>query len=295
MEQLACNTILSKATESELQTLYEHLVHARLVRKVGDVYQIYESAYKDWNQTCYQILFRMMDVGTNKAAYMRLSTAVPYRYILREHSSLQAIEALLLGGSGLLFLYPEDDYTASLKELWNHLANKYNLSPMRTTDWDFSRVRPYNHPTLRLAQLATLLHDREFIVNRIISCRTTKDVEALFCIEASEYWKRHFIPARESIDIPKRIGKAKSHILGINLVVPMQIAYSENIGQQHLKQSAMSLLYAIPAEDNRYIRQWNHLGISPKNAFESQAIIQIITEYCNKGRCSECPLVDMSE
>ena len=70
----------------------------------------------------------------------------------------------------------------------------------------------------------------------------------------------------------------------------MQIAYSENIGQQHLKQSAMSLLYAIPAEDNRYIRQWNHLGIFPKNALESQAIIQIITEYCNKGRCPECPI-----
>ena len=66
MGQLACNTTLSKASESELQTLYEHLVHARLVRKVGDVYQIYESAYKDWNQTFYQILFRMMDVGANK-------------------------------------------------------------------------------------------------------------------------------------------------------------------------------------------------------------------------------------
>ena len=136
-----------------------------------------------------------------------------------------------------------------------------------------------------------LLHSREFIVNHITACRTAKDVEELFCVEASEYWKSHFIPAQDSKDVPKRIGKAKSHILGINLVVPIQIAYSDNIGQHTLKASAVELLKAIPAEDNRYIRQWQMLGIEPNNALESQAIIQIITEYCNKGRCKECPIL----
>ena len=288
MGELSCRTKLVEATAEQLQKLFAQSAKDRLVRKVNDIYTLYEDTQKDWNQTCYQILFRMMDVGVNKAAYMRLSTTVPYRYILREHNSLLSIEALLLGGSGLLFRYPEDQYTSTLKEQWNHLATKYDITPMRATDWDMARVRPYNHPVL--AQLASLLHDKEFIVNRITDCRTIKDVEQLFSTEASDYWKSHFIPAQQSENIPKRIGKAKSHLLGINLVVPLQIAYSRNIGQQSLQGNAVELFGTLPAEDNRYTRQWNHLGIVPHNAIESQAIIQIITEYCNKGRCSECPV-----
>lgn len=291
MEQISCRERLTDATPEQLQSVFEQVIKERLQRKYNDIKGIYERVNKDWNQTCYEILFRMMDVGVNKEAYHRLAITVPYHHILREVTSLQSIEALLLGGSGLLFRYPEDEYISTLKEQWNHLAYKYNFSSMRITDWEISRVRPFNHPVLRIAQLAMLLHSREFIVNHITACRTAKDVEELFCVEASEYWKSHFIPAQDSKDVPKRIGKAKSHILGINLVVPIQIAYSDNIGQHTLKASAVELLKVIPAEDNRYIRQWQMLGIEPNNALESQAIIQIITEYCNKGRCKECPIL----
>lgn len=290
MEQISCHQRLAEATPEQLQSVFEQIAAQRLQRKYNDIKQIYERVDKDWNQTCYEILFRMMDVGVNKESYHRLAITVPYHHILREVHSLQSVEALLLGGSGLLFRYPEDEYTLSLKEQWNHLAYKYDLTSMRITDWNIAQVRPFNHPVLRIAQLAMLLHSREFIVNHIIACKSAKDIEELFCVEASEYWKSHFIPARDSKDVPKRIGKAKSHILGINLVVPVQIAYSDNIGQHNLKLNAVELLRAIPAEDNRYIRSWQMIGIEPKNALESQAIIQIITEYCQKGRCSECPI-----
>lgn len=295
MERISCRQILSTATEEELNTLLDNLVAERLQRKYNDIKDIYERVYKDWNQTCYEIMFKMMDVGINKEAYHYLSINVPYRYLLREVRSLQSIEALLLGGSGLLFRYPEDDYTLQLKESWNHLAYKYDLSPMRISDWNLTKVRPFNHPVLRLAQIATLLHHKEFIVNRIIACRTPEDVEELFCVEASEYWKSHFIPAKDSKDVPKRIGKSKSHILGINLVVPLQIAYSDNIGFHELAKDAQALLRLIPAEDNKYIRKWQMLGLEPKNAAESQAIIQLENEYCQKSRCSECPLLQLGD
>ena len=206
-------------------------------------------------------------------------------------TSPHAVESLLLGGSGLLSLYPDDEYTLAIKEEWNHLACKYELSPMRLTDWNLARVRPYNHPVLRLAQLATLLHSKEFLVNRIIACRTPEDVVDLFSVEAAEYWNDHFIPAVESRNVPKRLGKEKSLILGINLVVPIQIAYSYNIGKSELREHAEELLHAIPAENNRYTNQWQTAGVPLENAMASQAVIQIVTEYCQKDRCDECPLM----
>ena len=295
MGEISCRQIISTASEESLSAMYESVTKQRLARKHNDIVTIYERFYKDWNQTCYQILFKMMDVGANKQAYNQLAEAVPYRYVLREVTSLHSIEAMLLGGSGLLTLYPEDEYISKLKDEWNHLARKYNLFPMRCKSWNLSQTRPYNHPVLRLAQLAQLLHSKEFLVNRIVNCRTADDVVDLFSVEASEYWKDHFVPATQSRGIPKRIGKAKCLILGINLVVPMQIAYSENIGQHMLKPYAMNLLRSIEAEDNRYIRKWQQLGLQPANALQSQAIIQIETEYCQKSRCDECPIIQMGK
>ena len=105
MEQISCRERLTDATPEQLQSVFEQVIKERLQRKYNDIKGIYERVNKDWNQTCYEILFRMMDVGVNKEAYHRLAITVPYHHILREVTSLQSIEALLLGGSGLLFRY----------------------------------------------------------------------------------------------------------------------------------------------------------------------------------------------
>ena len=292
MERISCRNTILNSDIQELYSIFYRVAQERLERKHNDILKIYNDSLKDWNQTSYQILLKMMDIGANKAAYQRLAQVIPYRILLREVSSPHAVESLLLGGSGLLSLYPDDEYTLAIKEEWNHLACKYELSPMRLTDWNLARVRPYNHPVLRLAQLATLLHSKEFLVNRIVACRTPEDVVDLFSVEAAEYWNDHFIPAVESRNIPKRLGKEKALILGINLVVPIQIAYSYNIGKSELREHAEELLHAIPAENNRYTNQWQTAGVPLENAMASQAVIQIVTEYCQKERCAECPIVN---
>lgn len=292
MEHISCRNTILDSDIQELYSIFYRVAQERLERKHNDILKIYNDSLKDWNQTSYQILLKMMDIGANKAAYQRLAQVIPYRILLREVSSPHAVESLLLGGSGLLSLYPDDEYTLAIKEEWNHLACKYELSPMRLTDWNLARVRPYNHPVLRLAQLATLLHSKEFLVNRIVACRTPEDVVDLFSVEAAEYWNDHFIPAVESRNIPKRLGKEKALILGINLVVPIQIAYSYNIGKSELREYAEELLHAIPAENNRYTNQWQTAGVPLENAMASQAVIQIVTEYCQKERCAECPIVN---
>lgn len=292
MERISCRNTILNSDIQELYSVFYRVAQERLERKHNDILKIYNDSLKDWNQTSYQILLKMMDIGANKAAYQRLAQVIPYRILLREVSSPHAVESLLLGGSGLLSLYPDDEYTLAIKEEWNHLACKYELSPMRLTDWNLARVRPYNHPVLRLAQLATLLHSKEFLVNRIVACRTPEDVVDLFSVEAAEYWNDHFIPAVESRNIPKRLGKEKALILGINLVVPIQIAYSYNIGKSELREYAEELLHAIPAENNRYTNQWQTAGVPLENAMASQAVIQIVTEYCQKERCAECPIVN---
>ena len=70
----------------------------------------------------------------------------------------------------------------------------------------------------------------------------------------------------------------------------LQFAYGSFMANERLRDSALSLLERLPAEDNRYMRDWAAAGVRPRNAFESQALLQLATEYCPERRCAECPV-----
>ena len=98
------------------------------------------------------------------------------------------------------------------------------------------------------------------------------------------------IPGIAGDDRPKRLGTFKANIIGINLVSVLQFAYGSYTGREALRDSARTLLERLPAEDNRYMRGWHDAGLTPRSAFESQALLQLATEYCAAKRCAECPV-----
>ena len=62
------------------------------------------------------------------------------------------------------------------------------------------------------------------------------------------------------------------------------------IGSEMLRERAISLLEKLPAENNQFLRRWASFGVKAGNAFESQALLQLATEYCRAERCEECPV-----
>ena len=86
------------------------------------------------------------------------------------------------------------------------------------------------------------------------------------------------------------MGQFKSDLMGINFVAQIAFAYGSYTQSNRLIDNATALLEDIPAEDNRYIKAWNSVDAIARNAYESQALLQLSTEYCIKGRCEECPL-----
>lgn len=287
---LSCGSYLKTLDGIHRSEIFVDAGYDRFVRKYNKIREIYLESGENWNQTFYAMMFRAMDVTGNRNAYERLAKIVDYGMILREQESAKSVEALLIGTSGLLANYRDDEYILSLKSEFYYLAKKYAILPMRAAEWRIAGIRPYNHPVLRLAQIASFLTQKDFVMNSLLDCRTPDDVERLFGVEASAYWSSHFIPAELSADIPKRIGREKSYLLGINLVAPLQYVYGSYIDNDRLRERAISLLEAIPAENNQYMRRWAEYGIKAHNAFDSQALLQIATEYCKSERCDECPI-----
>ena len=284
----ACGKFIHSLDSLYRSDIYTTLVYDRLQRKYKRVEELLTESQMNWNQTFYLMYFRTLGDSKNQEAYLTLARRAPYSIVLRERANLKRVEALLFGCSGLLNLYKNDMYTQDLKREFEYLSQKYSLEPMSPMMWDLSGIRPANHPTLRMAQAATFFTVNEFVMDRAMSCCSTKDVKNLFGAEASSYWSDHSTPAISTTYLPKRIGSFKANIIGINLVSIMQYAYGSFTQNDDLRDNAITLLENLDPEQNIYMKGWALHNLYPKSAFESQALIQLATEHCKPQLCSEC-------
>ncbi|MEG0789491.1 MAG: DUF2851 family protein [Alistipes sp.] len=285
-----CGEFLSAQNALHRNELYTTLIYDRLQRKYDAVHQLYQEADTNWNQTFYLMYFRTLGDKKNQEAFLTLARRVTYPMILRERLSLHAVESMLFGCSGLLDLYSNDEYTLNLRRDFEYYAGKYKIEPMHTSEWNLERIHPTNHPVLRIAQAAVFFLQHEFVMDKSLCCCNLSDICQLFCTEASDYWRTHHIPGITSGATPKRIGQFKANLMGINLVAIMQYAYGSYISNESLRDRAITLLEQLPPEDNTYMKGWQAWGLTPHNAFESQALLQLATEYCAYRRCETCPI-----
>ncbi len=289
-----CKEFLRDCTELQRISIFTTVASERIERKSRDIENIYEQlSYRNWNTTLFILFMRTLGDVANREQFTTLACRVGHNPILRERGSLFSIEAMLLGTSGLLSRCPTDTYIHRLIQEYLHISHKYSIQSMCPSEWNLSRIKPYNHPILRIAQAASFLCKHEFICNEVLACRSVGDIEDIFNTEASEYWESHFMPRHNGAPNPKRIGRSKSHLLGINMVAPFIHTYNKCNARELHNEGAIALLESIPSEDNRYVAEWVNHGVHIDNALASQAVLQLSTEYCDKKQCERCPVAKM--
>lgn len=288
----SCNGYLANMDSLHRYKIYTDLVYERLLRKFNHTKTYDEgNIIASWDDIFYSLFMRYMGVPANGEAFETLAKHVPYKRISQYAHNQQTLEALLIGGSGLLDTYYDDEYTLNLKREFAYLAGKHGIRKMSPSQWKISGIYPHNNPVLRMAQIAAFYAGGNFDVKKdILNLRTPEDVERKFRVEASEYWFEHFIPATKSSYIPKRIGRDKADILAINAVVLVQFSFSSFFDIEEYRDRALSLLEATAPEKNYKVQRWTSAGLKVQSAFDTQALIQLGDEYCNKVRCRECPV-----
>jgi hypothetical protein len=74
----------------------------------------------------------------------------------------------------------------------------------------------------------------------------------------------------------------------INTIVPCLFAYGIYHNNEHQKTKALRWLEQVETEKNSILSEFAGLTIKSKNAYDSQALIELKNEYCIKKRCLEC-------
>ena len=284
---IPCEKMIHTVNALSWKSWKERLMAERLLRKAGIVEQLLKENYCHWEETTWWLLARNFGVRVNGAAFEEMARSLPVNLLSRHRSQIHQLEALLLGQSGLLNDRITDDYYNLLQREYVFLKQKYKLRPIHLPV-HFLRMRPGNFPTVRLAQLAAVIQKTGQLFSDIKDANSLKDVKAIFDVAANDYWHYHYRFGETSAFKKKNLGDSMTDNIIINTVCPVLFAYGNYHREQGYKDKALNWLGNTPAESNTLIKGFMQLGTEVKNAFDSQALIELKNDYCNNKKCLEC-------
>ncbi|MFE3871713.1 DUF2851 family protein [Flavobacterium sp. ZS1P70] len=282
-----CEKQLVDIDEFTLKNWQERLFFERLERKSQPIFDLLERTNQDWESVLFCLLVKNFGLNTNGEIFLKIALSIPFSIIRKESFEIENLEALLFGTAGLLDSEKEDNYFKDLKFRYFYLLHKYQLEKNAIEPVQFFKHRPDNFPTIRLSQLANLYHSQQNLFSKINTLSSLKDIYEVFQVSASDYWLNHYHFDKESPKKKKLLSKSFIDLIIINTIIPLQFAYAKSQGKE-ISEDLISLLNEVAPEKNAIVDKFSFFGIKAKSAFETQSLLQLKNEYCNKSKCLEC-------
>ena len=286
---LPCATELRSLPALHSGAWLDSLAFERLYDKAERIESILRRTNGDWESAAFVTIARSLGFGTNGDPFERLAMSLPLVLIGKHSDSLTSIEALLFGQSGLL-----DDprafgpYADRLRQEYRYLAHKFGLKRPEGMIWKMSRMRPAGFPHRRIATLAAMLFGGFRMLAAILETESLDDAVRLFSPDLSPFWNCHYNFGAEQQGAVSAFSRASVAGLVINSVIPLQMAYGLTHDDNSLCDRAVELLHTLAPEKNSIVTLFERAGIKARDAFMTQALIQLRRNYCEPHKCLYC-------
>ena len=162
-----------------------------------------------------------------------------------------------------------------IETLLNEMADKVGISP-----WEI-RYRNAIRP-------GGVLPNGQIVDGSTGLVETLEAVKKILAAKTSAYWEEHFNFRKVSPRREKRVGDGALNLIAINTVIPFLYAYGLHKADDVLCDRATRFLESLKAENNHVTRLWDGAGLPVSTAADSQALLQLQKEYCDKKDCLRC-------
>ena len=284
---IACEKNIHQVGSLSWQNWKERVLAERLEDRTAHIFDQLKKNKNHWEEICWWLLAKNFGVPINSAAFERMAQSISINVLAKHKGQIHQTEALLFGQAGLLNDEFTEDYPKMLQREYRFLRKKYGLQPVEGSI-AFLRMRPSNFPTVRLAQLAMLIHNSQHLFARIKESTDLETIRCLLQVTANDYWHYHYTFDETTAFKKKSLGGQMIGNILVNTVVPLLFAYGHYHNEDVYKDKALAWLQQIAAEQNAITKGFTALGIENKTAFDSQALIQLKHAYCDKKRCLDC-------
>ncbi len=270
---LTCSQHLPTLNEIYISSTIDRALVSRMERKLVDIIHM---GLNEPSEVLYRLIAKAFGSKVNQLPFEELTIRLPYSLVRQLSKKKRKLAIEYVSG-----LFHPDRISEFLNEERNlrEIAS-LNLGSVNNNSWKFAGVRPTGFPTIRIQQFAELLN--YFNVDEIsIEIRPS---ELLILIENAI--------AKVNIQLTGhlKISKALGELIIINAIVPFLIWLAKRMDRPDITQSGIELLRLLSPESNAIISSWKHYGVIPKNAQESQGLIELYNEHCLKKKCLTCAI-----
>jgi len=286
---IPCSEIINQVKPVTISKWKERMLIERLQEKTENILELLNKAKDDWNELCWWLLARNFGGNVNASAFEAIARSIPLNVIHKNADSSFSIESLLFGQSGLLNRKFSDEHPSALFKEYLHLKRKYSLK-QPPIQLHFLRMRPANFPTIRLAQLASVIIHEQKWMSSILNEESLDSLQSIFNHDVSDYWKSHYRFDTQSLFVSKKPGIQTVNSFMINTVVAICFAYGHYHNKEQLKSKALNWLEQLACEKNQITDGFALIGIPNNNAADSQGLIHLKNNYCMQKRCLECAI-----
>lgn len=267
-----CHKMIPELEKMKIHGWMDALLAERLTERSQKVLDRVKETNGDWEQATFVTLSRNFGFGLNGDAFERWAKLVPLQAVNKHRDNLVQIEAIFLGLAGLIeecHKQKTNDEIEYLKQEFAYLSHKFSLpKPLDSKQWRYLRTHPQNFPHTRILQIAHLYQSGK--------------------AQFSTFLEAENLEALHKVLQVKGTSPSSRNLLVINTVIPLLYAYGTSHNEREYQERAIRLLEEIPAENNYILRQWKACGLDVKTAADSQALIQLKKEYCDRLDCLRC-------
>ncbi|MEM7395149.1 MAG: DUF2851 family protein, partial [Verrucomicrobiota bacterium] len=248
------------------------------------------------DQALYEEIMTAFGYKNNKAPFRRLAQVVS-SHRLREEAEGDPIKAyaILLGVSGLLPDEAETDWDEEtrtfFRTVWDHWwkrRSRWESAILEPDRWNFSSLRPANHPTRRLMAAAHLFSDTPSLFQQLTDETAASTDELLdrvygwFLDFPTSYWTRRYsLSGKVQTGPVALVGPSRTASILLNVILPFIAATNLSPWEKS------DLLDQMPVEPmNATIKQTAHLLFGPdhpsslyRTGMNRQGLIQVFHDF----------------
>ena len=243
---------LQAMDEQSLRHLLDRAGEKRFLAKSRGFALELENGYPD--QVLYTSIMESLGYASNRKPFVELAERAPISSLMRlsdepAATRLLALKATLIGASGLLSLVQPIEEARQLRRLYKRLPR---VKAMSSKQWNMFRVRPANHPIMRLIGAAHLME-------RFIQAGPVRSL-------ARDIRQGNSTTLTKRLTVRPFIGQSRARDMAVNVVLPFMHAYGEISRSTTLTARCFELYDAFPKlSDNEITREMARL-LSPDAA-----------------------------
>lgn len=286
---ISCEKQITAIDSFLLNNWLERLYFERLEQKSVFVKDLLEKSNNNYEAVLFQLLAKNFGLKVNGDAFLQLAQSINFSILRKASSNEKQLSALLFGQAGFLEETTEVVYQNELAKEYNYLKHKFKLSSLHKNRFQFFRMRPNNFPTIRIAQLVALYYKHHQLFSQVLEVKNLKDFYMLFSVEVHDFWKTHYTFESASKKSSKKLTKQFINLLVVNTIIPLKFVYQQERSKV-IEDELLQVMQQLKPEKNSIISKFSELKIKAKNAFETQALLELKNNYCSNKSCLQCAI-----